>query len=133
MSTNITARQDQYASEMQQAFTDEQLTVFGDYFQRYNDYLKIISGTKPVQIITDANLLAMFRNAIIDYTPRAIYKCEPLRYFNIKLMLFFYLRNSIWNSFGSSFRYTIYHHLFKWSPIYLRDLLIIQFVNMPKY
>lgn len=80
MSTNITARQEQFATEMLTAFTDEQLEFYGDYFERYNNYLKHISGTKPVQIISDGNIFVEFRNAIVDYMPRAIYKCEPLRY-----------------------------------------------------
>lgn len=80
MCTNITARQEQYAEEMLVALTDEQLEFYGEYFERYNNYLKHISGTKPVQVISDGNLFAEFRNAIIDYNPRAIYKCEPLRY-----------------------------------------------------
>lgn len=79
MCTNITARQEQYANEMLTAFTDEQLNFYGDYFHRYNEYLKHFSGVKPVQVISDGELFAQFRNAIIDYTPRAIYKCEPLR------------------------------------------------------
>lgn len=78
--TNITARQDQYATEMLTAFTDEQLEFYGEYFERYMNYLKLLSGTKPVQVITDGNLFTEFRNSILDYTPRAIYKCEPLRY-----------------------------------------------------
>lgn len=79
MCTNITARQEQYATEMMTAFTDEQLEFYGDYYERYMNYLKHISGTKPVQVISDGNLFVEFRNSIIDYTPRAIYKCEPLR------------------------------------------------------
>lgn len=79
MNTNIVARQDQYASEMLQAFTDEQLEFYDDYFQRYNEYLKIISGAKPVQVISDGNLFSEFRRAIVDYWPRATYKCEPPR------------------------------------------------------
>lgn len=80
MCTNITARQEQYATEMMTALTDEQLEFYGDYyFERYMNYLKHISGAKPVQIISDGNLFVEFRNSIIDYTPRAIYKCEPLR------------------------------------------------------
>lgn len=81
MSTNITARQEQYATEMLSALTDEQLEFYGDYFDRYMNYLKHISGTKPVQIISDGNIFVQFRNAIIDYTPRAVYKCEPPRYY----------------------------------------------------
>lgn len=79
MSTNITARQDQYASEMLQAFTDEQLNFYDDYFHRYNEYLTHISGQKPVQVIDDGKLFLEFRNAIVDCWPKATYKCEPLR------------------------------------------------------
>lgn len=77
--TNITARQEQYASEMLTAFSDEQLEFYGDYFNRYNEYLMHISGTKPVQIISDGYLFAEFRNAVVDHIPRATYKCEPTR------------------------------------------------------
>lgn len=80
MCTNITARQDQYASEMLQAFTDEQLQFYDDYFHRYNEYLTHISGIKPVQVIDDGTLFLEFRNSILDYWPQATYKCEPLRY-----------------------------------------------------
>lgn len=79
MSTNITARQDQYASEMLQAFTDDQLNFYEDYFHRYNEYLTHISGLKPVQVIDDGKLFMEFRNAILDCWPKATYKCEPLR------------------------------------------------------
>lgn len=80
MCTNITSRQEQYANEMLTAFTDQQLEFYGEYYNRYMEYLKQISGPKPVQIISDGNLFIEFRNAIIDYIPRAVYKCEPLRY-----------------------------------------------------
>lgn len=79
MSTNITERQMEYTAEMLAAFTDEQRTFYGDYFERYNNYVNLFSGTKPVEIFSDGCLLTEFRNAIIDYTPRAMYKCEPLR------------------------------------------------------
>ncbi|XP_031637542.1 D-beta-hydroxybutyrate dehydrogenase, mitochondrial [Contarinia nasturtii] len=108
MCTNITARQKQYTSEMLTSFTDEQIDFYGDYFKRYNNYLNQFCGNKPIQIISDGNLFTEFRNALIDYTPCAIYKSEP-------------------------FRYAIYHKLFKYSPVYLRDWLILKFVNMPNY
>lgn len=79
MCTNITARQNQYASEMLQAFTDKQLEFYDDYFHRYNEYLSHISGVKPVQVIDDGKLFLEFRNAILDCWPQATYKCEPLR------------------------------------------------------
>ncbi|XP_055324349.1 D-beta-hydroxybutyrate dehydrogenase, mitochondrial isoform X2 [Sitodiplosis mosellana] len=107
MNTSIVSRQKQYASEMLAAFTDEQLEFYGDYFERYNKYLSYIPN-HSVQVISDSNLFNEFGNTILDYTPRAIYKCEPIKY-------------------------TIYHILFKYSPVFLRDLLIIKFVNMPAY
>lgn len=79
MNTNIIARQKQYASEMLAAFTDEQLAFYGDYFERYNKYLSYISGDNSVQIISDSDLFNEFRNAILDHTPQAVYKCEPLK------------------------------------------------------
>lgn len=79
MSTNIIARQKQYASEMLAAFTDEQLEFYGEYFERYNKYLSYISGNYSVQVILDNKLFDEYENAILDYTPKAIYKCEPLK------------------------------------------------------
>lgn len=80
LNTNIAAHQDTYATEMMAAFTNEQIEFYGDYFERYNDYLKQISGDRPVRTISDIDLLEEFHNAIVDFTPRSIYKCEPIRY-----------------------------------------------------
>lgn len=79
MSTNIVARQDQYTSEMLQAFTDEQLDFYGEYYQRYSEYLHLFSKKKPVEIIDDPRLFIEFRNALLDYWPKATYINEPLR------------------------------------------------------
>lgn len=79
MSTNIVAHQKKYASEMLEAFTDEQLEFYGEYFERYNKYLSYISGNYSVQVISDNKLFDEYENAILDYTPKAIYKCEPLK------------------------------------------------------
>lgn len=88
MSTNIAARQKQYASEMLAAFTDEQLEFYGEYFERYNKYLSYISGNNSVQVILDKKLFDEYENAILDYAPKAIYKCEPLK------LVFIYKRNT---------------------------------------
>lgn len=108
MSTNITARQDDYANEMRQAFSPEQLEFYEDYFDRYNGYLKYISGIKPAQIIIDEGLFERFERALKDCPPEAVYKYEP-------------------------WRYTIYHFLFKFTPIIFRDWLVVRFMNMPEY
>lgn len=77
--TNIIGRQKQYASEMLAAFTEEQLLFYGDYFERYNNYLKHISTNNSAQIISDGDLFNEFCKSLLDYTPRSTYKCEPLR------------------------------------------------------
>lgn len=79
MSTNITARQEQYTTEMLQAFSDEQIEFYEEYFVRYMGYLKYISGVKPVQRIKDKNLFLNFRDAVLDCSPGAVYKSEPPR------------------------------------------------------
>lgn len=79
MSTNIVSRQDQYSSEMLQAFSDEQLDFYGEYFQRYSEYLRLFSYNKPVDVIDDSRLFLEFRNALLDCWPKATYINEPLR------------------------------------------------------
>lgn len=46
LSSNITANQTKLADEMRASFNSEQINFYGDYFDRYNDYLKFISGEK---------------------------------------------------------------------------------------
>lgn len=67
------------------AFTHEQTKFYGDYFGRYNNYLNNFCGNKPVQKIADENLFTEFRNALMDYSPRAVYKSEPFRLFYLKI------------------------------------------------
>lgn len=130
MSTNITARQEHYASEMLEAFSDEQIEFYEEYFVRYMGYLKYISGNKPVQKINDKDLFLKFRNAVLDSEPDALYKCEPPRYNYI--FIIFKLSRVQYN-FVLLFRYAVYHFLCKYSPVFLRDRLIVKFINMPEY
>lgn len=80
MSSNITARQQEYANEQLQAFSDEQLRFYGEYFHRYANYLKFISGRKSAHIMSDEGLLFMFEAALLENGPKSVYKYEPLRY-----------------------------------------------------
>lgn len=79
MKTNIVGNQGRYASEMLSAFTDEQRTFYGDYFDRYNYYLSQIPNNGLHVMSSDDELLNKFRDTILDGKPRALYKCEPFR------------------------------------------------------
>lgn len=79
MSTNITARQQEFSEEMLNAFTPEQESFYSHYFEEYNAYLKHISGTKPVEAIQDKQLIGKFESALLDINPYSVYKCEPWR------------------------------------------------------
>ncbi len=107
-SSNIAARQQEFAQEMKANFTSEQFEFYGDYFDRYNEYLKIVSGTKDPQIFNDLKMMETFEDALLDRHPKLIYINEP-------------------------WRYKMYHFLFRISPQSIYDFLIDKFVSMPKY
>lgn len=81
MSTNITARQNEFTQEMLQALTKEQRDFYGGYLDDYNTYLKCISGAKPqaIERIDNKDLFEKFDNALLHRFPDAVYKCEPWR------------------------------------------------------
>lgn len=79
MSTNITARQEEFTKEMVRAFTKEQHEFYDEYFEEYNTYLMYISGVKPVEKINNEELFRKFENALLHEYPDATYKCEPIK------------------------------------------------------
>lgn len=79
LSSNITARQHFYAEEMRNSFSEEQQKFYGNYFESYNEYLKIISGYRQVDVIKDEILMGTFENALLSESPRTLYKHEPFR------------------------------------------------------
>ncbi|KAL1381367.1 hypothetical protein pipiens_013519 [Culex pipiens pipiens] len=109
MQSNICANQQRYAEQMKAAFTPEQSEFYGSYFDEYNAYLRVISGTKPVQQLPDNHaVLRTFEDALLDATPRPLYKCEP-------------------------WRYRFYHFLFRIAPTAWSDWLVRRFIAMPQY
>ncbi|KAL5285364.1 hypothetical protein ACFFRR_007218 [Megaselia abdita] len=108
MSSNIASRQQDHANEMETQFSKEQQHFYGDYFKEYNEYLKIISGPKPLQFVDEHGILNTFKRALLDENPKSIYINEPLRY-------------------------KIYRILFNICPTYIVDWLTIKFVSMPDY
>lgn len=109
LQTNISANQQVYAAEMRAGFSAEQLEYYGSYFDEYNMYLKFISGVKPVQSLPDDHFVVKnFADALLDEKPARIYKCEP-------------------------WRYTLYHFLFRHTPMAVRDWLVRKYLTMPVF
>lgn len=108
MSSNISARQNMLANEMRSAMTAEQMAFYGDYFDRYNNYLSVLSGDKPACSLNDRNIISTCEKAMFDLNPKAVYKCEPPRY-------------------------TLYYTIFQWAPYWIRDYLVVKFMNTPTY
>ncbi|XP_065169213.1 retinol dehydrogenase 7 [Atheta coriaria] len=106
--SNILARQMDYVYEMRSAFTKEQEEFYGDYFQRYNAYLGSIANPNPARKLNYPDLYLQLEHALLAKRPKYRYKVEPLRY-------------------------CIYHALFRYSPLCLRDYFVEMFVRMPRY
>lgn len=108
MDSNIAARQQQHAQQMQLAFNEEQRFFYGTYFQKFNEYLSILSGFKPPNKVKDNVLLDKFKDAIINTQPAELYIHEP-------------------------WRYKIYRWMFGICPTPLSDWLAVKFCAMPTY
>lgn len=106
--SNIAANQQQHFNEMKSGFNNEQQLFYGDYFQRYENYLKLLSYKKPPTEIPDAGIVNTFVRALLDDGPKAVYKCEP-------------------------WRYSFYHMMFHITPTFIQDWLVEKFVSMPRY
>lgn len=105
--SNISAGQKKLAEEMRSSFSEEQVTFYGDFFDRFNSYLEVISGEKEPQMVSQ-DILETFEEALLHDQPKSRYVSEPLRY-------------------------KIYYTLFKFTPRKLSDYLIQKFVMTPSY
>lgn len=106
--SNIASCQMKYAAEMKEAFSEQQLNFYGEYFDRYNLYLSMLGGHKEPQMLADKNIMRAFEDALLDVPPKRKYVCEP-------------------------WRYKIYHLLFKITPLPLTDWLVHKFVALPRF
>lgn len=73
MQSNIFSRQQEYAQEMKEHFTDDQLQFYGDYFNEYNNYLLQLDQCRKPGLIEDVALLKLFERALLEVNPRSIY------------------------------------------------------------
>ncbi|KAH8359455.1 hypothetical protein KR093_006807 [Drosophila rubida] len=108
MDSNIAARQQQHAKQMVEGFSEEQRSFYGSYFTKFNEYLSMLSGFKAPNKLRDDELLAKFKDALINTQPAAIYIHEP-------------------------WRYRLYRWLFGICPAPLKDWLAVEFCAMPTY
>ncbi|KAF5297075.1 hypothetical protein FQA39_LY02655 [Lamprigera yunnana] len=106
--SNIMASQIENCFEMYNAFTTEQIQFYGDYFNRYNNYLNVLAGPRVVEKIENNILYTKLEQAVLETPPSSIYIHESLYY-------------------------SMYHTLFKYSPIKFRDYLMTKFMQMPSY
>ncbi|XP_067618793.1 D-beta-hydroxybutyrate dehydrogenase, mitochondrial [Eurosta solidaginis] len=106
--SNISARQQDHAKVMLQAFNEEQRQFYFSYFKQFNNYLRVISGFKAPNQFNDTYLLEKFRDALTSTVPRTIYIHEP-------------------------WRYKFYWILFRICPAPIVDLLTVKFCAMPTY
>lgn len=105
--SNISAGQKKLAEQMRESFNEEQINFYGDFFDRYNSYLEVLSGEKDPQMV-DSKIMETFEEALLHDQPKSRYVTEPLRY-------------------------KIYYNLFKITPRKLTDYLIQKFVMTPSY
>lgn len=107
LQSNLVAKQTEYAAEMKEAFNEEQMKFYEEYFDRYNYYLSFIAKENEPQMI-DIEIINRFVDALLESPLRRCYIFEPFRYF-------------------------LYHSLIKRTPQGISDWLIKKFINMPEY
>lgn len=107
LSSNIASRHTKQAEAMRAAFTPEQIDFYGEFFDRYNNYLAALSVEREPEMV-DNLILQAFEEALLETPPKRVYICEP-------------------------FRYKLYHLLFKVTPQFVTDWLLYKFIAMPEY
>lgn len=111
--SGILAAHEDHAREMTEAMTEEDRQFYGDYPQRFHEYLRQVSSMgrqaseRPSKLPDDA-LHGVFEEALFSLQPRHRYVHEP-------------------------WRYTLYHTLFKVAPASVRDWLVIRFASLPAF
>ncbi|XP_059475136.1 D-beta-hydroxybutyrate dehydrogenase, mitochondrial-like isoform X2 [Neocloeon triangulifer] len=106
--SNIFACQGLHAKEMELYMSPEDKELYGEYFERYHNYLSSLFVDRGPVVLSDKLLYRKFNHALLSTCPRVNYIVSPLRY-------------------------TIYHTLFKITPTKVRDWLVTRFVQMPEW
>lgn len=111
--SGILAAHEDHAREMTEAMTEADRQFYGDYPQRFHEYLRQVSSMGKQASATpsklpDAKLHAVFEEALFSMRPRHRYVHEP-------------------------WRYTLYHTLIKLAPGSLKDWLVVRFAMLPAF
>ncbi|XP_011503938.1 PREDICTED: estradiol 17-beta-dehydrogenase 2 [Ceratosolen solmsi marchali] len=106
--SNILVRQKKSFDDMRAGMNDNTKCFYGNYFEKYVEYLTTLSTVTRLGCIDNPKLYEAFDGALLDKNPSAFYKCEP-------------------------WRYTFYHTLFRIMPTRARDWLVERFMQMPKW
>ncbi|XP_076299531.1 SDR family oxidoreductase shroud [Lasioglossum baleicum] len=106
--SNILARQAEQFETMRKSMTEEARIFYGDYFTSYSQYFGSVAKGGNLEKLPDQRIYEIFEGALLDKYPSAIYKHE-------------------------SWRYCVYHALFRITPTCLRDLLVLKFVQVPPW
>lgn len=106
--SNILARQSRYFDAMKSAMSEEARNFYGDYFDRYINYLLPLAQKISPRAVENPQIYETFEGALLDRYPSIMYKCEPWRYF-------------------------FYYTLFKITPSYVRDRLVVKFIRLPNW
>lgn len=81
MSSNIAARTTILARRMRESLSEEQLGVYGEYFDQYYRHLSRISNYKsPSTVQFDKKVISKLMQAILDEFPKCVYKEEPWKF-----------------------------------------------------
>lgn len=108
MSSNIVARTMLLSKNMKNSMSVSQLNTYEEYFDQYYGYLSHVADYANVGVPFDSKIVSKLMDAILDESPKSVYKEEP-------------------------WRYTFYYNLFKIIPQGpLERWLIEKFMLMPK-
>ncbi|XP_078034898.1 SDR family oxidoreductase shroud [Augochlora pura] len=106
--SNILARQTEYFETMRKSMTEDARTFYGDYFTSYSQYFGSVAHGGNLEKLPDLRIYEVFEGALLDKYPSALYKHE-------------------------SWRYSLYHALFRITPPCIRDMLVLKFVQAPPW
>ncbi|XP_043466338.1 estradiol 17-beta-dehydrogenase 2 [Leptopilina heterotoma] len=107
LQSNIMSRQTEYFKEMEDSMNIEVWKFHSKVFKKVEKYFNNVGAYVRPQKIINAVLYAVFKDALLDKYPSPFYEVCP-------------------------WRYTFYHTLCRFSPTFVRDILIKQFLQIPR-
>lgn len=108
-SSNILLGQETKGEAMVEHLNDEQRKFYGNKIESLNNYLELASGEGKFDSMHDMKILNTFMKAMLDETPKLMYKVE-------------------------SWRYMFYYNLMRLPlPLFIHKWIIKQFLSFPDH